>query len=120
MVVSGDSEMLRKNFLLGISTAFLLLASCAPEPHSLIVDYAEKAGSGKLVAVSAQSMQEWLAKHKDVAAQLDKMCEPVRLNAVAEWAQSTEGRLCTAARNQVFFNGSPVKGDGKAYEPGTK
>lgn len=118
MVVSGD-EMLRKNFLLA-STAFLLLVSCAPEPHSLIVDYAEKAGAGNLMAASAQSMQEWLAKHKDVATQLDKMCEPVRLNAIADWSQSTEGRLCTAARSQAFFNGGPVKGDGKAYESGAK
>lgn len=113
--------MLWKTLLLGISTAFLvLLASCAPEPHSLIVDHAEKSGSGKLATISTQAMQDWLAKHKDVARELDNMCAPVRQSAAADWAQSTEGRLCTAARSQAFFTGGPVKGDGKAYEPGTK
>ncbi len=113
--------MLWKNLLSFVGVALVvLLTSCTPEPHSLIVDHAEKAGSGKLASVSAQAMQDWLAKHKDVAKELDNMCAPVRQSAAADWAQSTEGRLCTAARAQVFLNSGPVKGDGKAYEPGTK
>lgn len=96
------------------------LLSCAPEPESAIVARAEKAGAGKLATVSTEAMQQWLAQNREVAKEIDSLCAPVRKTANADWAQSTEGRLCAAARSQAFFNSGPVKGDGKAYGPGTR
>jgi hypothetical protein len=90
------------------------------EPKSPIVAKAEQAGSGNLAAVPKDGMREWLGKHKDVAYQADEMCKPVRLNATAQWAESTEGRLCAAARDLAFWRSGPVTGDDKTYLPGLK
>jgi hypothetical protein len=95
--------------------------SCShPEPSSPIVEKVERAGSGSLTAVSKDGMREWLGKHKDVAYQADEMCKPIRVNATAQWADSTEGRLCAAARELAVWRAGPVTGDGKTYLPGLK
>ena len=95
--------------------------SCSrPEPRSLIVEKVERAGSGSLTAVSKDGMREWLGKHKDVAYQADEMCKPIRVNATAQWADSTEGRLCAAARELAVWRAGPVTGDDKTYLPGLK
>ena len=99
----------------------LTTLSCSrPEPSSPIVEKVEQAGSGGLTAVSKDGMREWLGKHKDVAYQADEMCKPVRLKATAQWAESTEGRLCTAARELAFWRSGPVTSDHKTYLPGVK
>jgi hypothetical protein len=95
--------------------------SCSrQEPSSPIVEKVERAGSGSLTAVSKDGMREWLGKHKDVAYQADEMCKPIRLNATAQWAESTEGRLCAAARDLAVWRAGPVTGDDKTYLPGLK
>jgi hypothetical protein len=99
----------------------LTASSCnRPEPNSPIVEKVERAGSGSLTAVSKDGMREWLGKHKDVAYQADEMCKPVRVNATALWAGSTEGRLCAAARELAFWRSGPVTSDDKTYLPGLK
>jgi hypothetical protein len=99
----------------------LTTSSCSrPEPRSPIVEKVERAGSGSLTAVSKDGMREWLGKHKDVAYQADEMCKPIRLNATAQWAESTEGRLCAAARDLAVWRAGPVTGDDKTYLPGLK
>lgn len=101
--------------------AVLTTFSCSrPEPGSPIVEKVEQAGSGTLTAVSKDGMREWLGKHKDVAYQADEMCKPVRLKATAQWAESTEGRLCAAARELAFWRSGPVTSDDKTYLPGLK
>ena len=101
--------------------AVLTTFSCSrPEPGSPIVEKVEQAGSGTLTAVSKDGMREWLGKHKDVAYQADEMCKTVRLNATAQWAESTEGRLCAAARELAFWRSGPVTSDDKTYLPGLK
>ena len=97
-----------------------LCACSRPEPTGPIVEKAEQAGSGNLAAVSKDGMREWLGKHKDVAYQVDEMCKPVRQKATAQWADSTEGRLCTAARELAFWRSGPVTSDGKTFLPGLK
>ena len=95
--------------------------SCrGPEPNSPIVEKVERAGSGSLTAVSKDGMREWLGKHKDVAYQADEMCKPIRVNATAQWADSTEGRLCAAARELAVWRAGPVTSDDKTYLPGLK
>ena len=80
---------------------------------------AERAGAGDLSSASTQAMEQWLGKHRDVSDQIETMCKPVRQNAVAQWGNSTEGRLCTAAHDLGFFRSGPVTGDGKTFRPGT-
>jgi hypothetical protein len=97
------------------------LSACSrPEPRSSIVERVEQAGSGNLAVVSKDGMREWLGKHKDVAYQVDEMCKPVRQKAMAQWAESTEGRLCTSTRELAFWRSGPVTSDDKTYSPGLK
>jgi hypothetical protein len=108
---------------LGVILAFLigaLLTGCAREPHSPIVQKVEQAGSGDLSVSSTQDMQQWLAKHQDLAMQVDEMCNPVREKATVQWGSSTEGRLCNAARQLAFDRWSPAQSDGRKFNPGVK
>ena len=45
------------------------------------------------------AVQDWFGKHRDCAVAVDGMCKPVRASATASWTDSTEGRVCMAARN---------------------
>lgn len=97
-----------------------LLTGCAREPRSPIVQKVEQAGSGDLSLSSSQDMQNWLAKHRDLAVQVDEMCKPVREKATAQWGSSTEGRLCNAARQLAFYRWTPATSDGRKFNPGLK
>lgn len=101
-------------WLVGLS----ILAGCAREPRSPIVETVEQAGSGKLAPVSTPDMQHWLGKHRDLAIRIDEMCKPAREKADAQWAGTTEGRLCSAARQLAFFRWSPAESDGRTFRPG--
>src|SRR5580698_3902662 len=95
-----------------------LFACSRSEPRSPIVEKVEQAGSGNLAGVSKDGMREWLGKHKEMAYQVDENCKPVRQKATAQWVDSTEGRLCTAARELAFRRSGPVTCDGETYSPG--
>jgi hypothetical protein len=102
----------------------LAMAGCslfAPkEPRSAIVGKVEKAGAGDLSTASMQAIQEWLGKHREIADTVEDMCKPVRQNADAKWADSTEGRVCSAAHTLAFFRFEPKKSDGEVFHAGDK
>jgi hypothetical protein len=72
-------------------------------PQSPIVAQVEAAGSGDLETVDTPAMQNWLAKHIDVAKKVAPECATVSKNAPANWAGTTEGRVCTATAHVMFF-----------------
>jgi hypothetical protein len=91
------------------------------EPKSEIVATVQKAGSGDLSTTAATQIEDWLRKHRDLAVQVDDMCKPPREKADANWPDSTEGRVCTAARNASMFYRqyhNPPKPKGGAVGPG--
>ena len=97
----------------------IAMAGCSvSERPTAIVKKAEAAGAGDLSTTSAVSMQSWLESRRDVAADVDRMCAPVRAKAPAQWADTTEGRLCTAARNVVMSTFKPLEPDHNTYESG--
>jgi hypothetical protein len=65
-------------------------------------------------------MQIWLEKHRDLASELDAMCVPVRAHASAGWADSTEGKLCRAARGVASATFTPMESDPRRYQGGWK
>jgi hypothetical protein len=83
-----------------IATVLLLLVLmvCTRERPSRIVKLAEESGAGPLTDVSTPNMRVWLSAHPQIAARVDTLCAPVRTSATAAWTQTTEGRLCAAAR----------------------
>ncbi len=104
--------------MVGCAAILIGLAACSREPKSEIVEKVEAAGSGNLSSVSNAGMKDWLARHKDLAYQVDDMCKSVRPNAAANWADTTEGRLCNTARELAFFRSGPVRNSGQTYWPG--
>lgn len=85
-----------------ISTlSLLVLCACKREPPSRVVSLAEDAGAGPLSDVSTVDMRLWLNAHPQVATRVEALCAPLRTNATAAWPQTTEGRLCAAAKVSV-------------------
>jgi hypothetical protein len=83
-----------------IITLLFLLAwnACSHRAPSPIIKLAEDSGAGSLDGVSLPAMRDWLRSHPQVATKLDALCAPLRTNATAAWPETTEGRLCLAAR----------------------
>lgn len=109
----------RFSIMVAAPVMMLFFVGCSrQEPHSRIAEKAERAGSGDLAASSTEAMQEWLGKHRDVAIEIETMCKPTRQGATAQWSDTTEGRLCSAAHELAFFRSAPAKGDGRIFRPG--
>jgi hypothetical protein len=48
--------------------------------------------------------------------QVNAMCAPARQNGNAEWGDTTEGKVCLAARNAAMSTYRSPR-DGKGYHP---
>lgn len=97
----------------------LVGCSVTKERPSVIVQKAQSCGAGELSAASTMAVQDWFAKHRDCAVAVDGMCKPVRTNAIAPWADSTEGRVCSAARNVAQWVRKPNQ-DHETFQSGWK
>ncbi len=86
---------------------------------SSIVQKAESCGAGELSTTSVGAIQDWFTKHRDCAGGVDTMCKPVSQGAVASWADSTEGRVCIAARSVAQWTRLPSK-DHETFQSGWK
>jgi hypothetical protein len=91
---------MRKHVILN-SLLLLMLCACTRERPSRIVKLAEQGGAGQLSEASTVDMRVWLSGHPQIATRVDALCAPLRTNATAAWPQTTEGRLCAAARVSV-------------------
>jgi hypothetical protein len=105
---------------LALAVGILALVGCTSnEPHGEIVEQAQRAGAGDLANTSALSIEDWMRKHRDVAVKLNKMCAPVRDKAPASWGDSTEGKVCTAARNATMST-YKYPSDDRSFHSGAK
>jgi hypothetical protein len=103
--------------ILPVLTWLLFGSACRKaEPPSAIVDRVREAGAGDVTAASEPGIEDWLRKHKDVAVQVNAMCAPARQNGNAEWGDTTEGKVCLAARNAAMSTYRSPR-DGKSYRP---
>jgi hypothetical protein len=99
---------------------WLIDSACTKPAPSEIVSTVEKAGSGNLSATPTPQIEDWLKKRPEFAVQVDDMCKPARDKADANWPASTEGRVCTAARNAsvVYRQLHGPKPKGETFGPG--
>ena len=94
------------------------LAGCSlnqAETKTALVQQVEQAGAGDLSKASTGAIQQWLAKHVELAKEVDRSCRPIREKATANWADGTEGRLCEAARSVTAFSDYHPPRDDKKY-----
>lgn len=113
----GYQGLLRFAWIISV----LYLAACRPEePPSAIVQKLAVAGSGDLSHTSADAIQQWLGPRRQLAIEIEDMCKQVRPKASADWANTTEGRVCAASAQLAFYRYTPGKGDGKTYKSGNQ
>jgi hypothetical protein len=70
---------------------------------SVIVQQVEAAGSGDLNPSNEGAIQNWLARHTEVAKRVSPECGRVSKAATADWGATTEGRVCDAVAKAMFF-----------------
>src|SRR5581483_3597734 len=104
-----------------VVVAILAMIGCSvsKEPPSPIVQKAEARGAGPLGSTSTAAIQERFGKHRDCAVTVDAMCKSFREKAAAQWADSTEGRVCMAARNIAQWIRKPSE-DHEKFQSGWK
>lgn len=102
-----------------VGLGFLFACSSGQESHSAIVERVEQSGAGDLAKASTPSIEDWLRKHRTVATDVNNLCTPIREKANANWPESTEGRVCVAAKNAVM-NTYRYPSDGKEFHSGWK
>src|SRR5260370_27196373 len=90
-------------------TVIISITGCAREPRTAVVEKVEQGGCGPLSGVTTDAIQKCLAERRQLAIEVDQMCIPIRKTATAQWNDSTEGRVCTAARNLALWRSGPVK-----------
>ncbi len=107
-------------FALIVLTVLTIIAcSVSKEPPSPIVQKAEACGAGPLTGTSTMAVQDWFGRHRNCAMEIDRMCKPVRESATARWTDSTEGRVCVAARNIAQWVRKPSD-DHEKFQSGWK
>ena len=101
--------------------AIVAMGGCTAmrEPPSPIVQKATACGAGDLASATTPAVQDWFSKHRDCAVVVDTMCKPIREKAVAQWTDSTEGRVCLAARNVAQWIRKPSN-DHETFQSGWK
>jgi hypothetical protein len=107
--------------LVALVAALLSGVACTrdqPRPSG-IVERVQQAGAGDVAAASAFSLDDWMRKHRDLAVEVEKMCVPAREKADAQWGDTTEGKVCVAARNAAMSTYRSPR-DGKGYHSGNK
>src|SRR5258708_2020016 len=85
------------------------------EPPSPIVKRVEDAGSGDLSKTSTKSINDWFNKHQELAKEIKKECLEVKDSKPANWRDTTEGRVCSAAISSTMIGNEPIRTDDKKY-----
>jgi hypothetical protein len=85
------------------------------EPPSPIVKKVEDAGSGDLSQASTKAISDWFNKHQDLAKEIKKECSDVQNSKLADWRDTREGRVCSAAVSSTMMGNQPIGTDDKKY-----
>lgn len=111
----------RRMRLVGLCVVVSGLLGCSdfggrPGP---IIEKAEACGAGDLSRTSFIATRDWFQRHHDCAVAVDTACLPIRESAPAQWTDSVDGRVCSAARDVAQWIGKPSK-DHRTFQSGWK
>jgi hypothetical protein len=68
---------------------------------SVIVREVEAAGSGNMDVSSPIGLNTFFAARPELASRINTECEPLASHGDAHWAETAEGRICSAAHNNL-------------------
>jgi hypothetical protein len=94
----------------------MIFAGCKKaEPPSPIMKKVQDAGAGEVTNGSKESIEQWLRQHADVAKEIRQDCARVKPSRPADWANTTEGRVCEAAASVAVFGHEHVPADDRKF-----
>src|ERR1700724_4314183 len=79
------------------------------EPPSTIVKKVEDAGSGELSQATTKSIYDWFNKHQELAKEIKNDCLAVKELKPANWSDTTEDRVGTAAISRKITGNEQTK-----------
>jgi hypothetical protein len=99
-------EVVRQSLLLLVLCELALVGCRQKEMATPLVARLESAGSGDLSAATTSSIHQWLQQHEQLALSTKKDCLRIMDSATkpANWGDTTEGRVCTAALSTSFYH----------------
>ena len=85
------------------------------DPPSPIVKRVQDAGAGDVSNASKESIEQWFKQHHDLAKEIAQDCNRVKATRPADWADSTEGRVCQAATSASVFGNEHIQTDQRKF-----
>jgi hypothetical protein len=85
------------------------------DPPSPIVKKVQDAGAGDVSNASKESIEQWFKQHHDLAKEIAQDCNRVKATRPADWADSTEGRVCQAATIASVFGNEHIQTDQRKF-----
>ena len=85
------------------------------DPPSQIVKKVQDAGAGDVSNASKESIEQWFKQHHDLAKEITLDCNRVKASKPADWADSTEGRVCQAAASASVFGHEHIQPDQRKF-----
>jgi hypothetical protein len=68
-----------------------------------------------LSQATTKSIYDWFNKHQELAKEIKNDCLAVKDLKPANWSDTTEGRVCSAAISSTMIGNEPIKTDDKKY-----
>ena len=93
--------------------------SVVKQHRSEVLRKTAECGAGDLTGSSDPAVQDWFTRHRAYAVAVNDLCQSVRQSAPALWADSTEGRICTAATSVAQWTPKPNT-DREGFQAGWK
>lgn len=104
------------NLLVGSLLVAMIPGGCKKvEPPSSIVRKVQDAGAGDISNASKESIGQWFKQHHDLAKEIAQDCNRVKTTRPADWADTTEGRVCQAAASASVFGYEPIQTDRRKF-----
>jgi hypothetical protein len=85
------------------------------DPPSPIVKKVQDAGAGDVSNASKESIEQWFKQRHDLAKEIALDCNRVKATRPADWADSTEGRVCQAAASASVFGNEHIQTDQRKF-----
>ena len=106
---------LNNSLVAGLLVAMILGGCKKVDPPSPIVKKVQDAGAGDVSNASKEAIEQWFKQHHDLAKEIVLDCNRVKASKPADWADSSEGRVCQAAASASVFGNEQLQPDQRKF-----